>query len=225
MHEDEERRRAASGRQPRHRIFFMIVPFADHYRPLVDACRRVVEDRWGVQLVVASDRQDDHRLLEQCRAAHEPGACLPGGDHRGQPERHVRARCRVHRSAQWPFALLRESGAKPVLPADLRALLYIDYDLADAGLDDHLHQELRKNSQIRALIDDGNRARYVSPAQLRQQLPFRLDPTVIERLAAKFPTIEDWEVAQPSQVAAVLSKEDQDLAGPIIERIRRHRLP
>ncbi len=124
-----------------------------------------------------------------------------------------------------PFALLRERGASPVLPADLRALLYIDYDLADAELDEHLHRELRKNSQIRVLIDDANRARYMSPAQLRQQLPFRLDPTVIERLASQFPTVEDWELAQPSQVAAVLSKDDQDLVAPIIERIRRQRLP
>ncbi len=47
MREDEERRRAAPGHQPRHRIFFMIVPFADRYRPLVNACRRAIDGPLG----------------------------------------------------------------------------------------------------------------------------------------------------------------------------------
>jgi len=32
----------------------------------------VVEERWGAQLVVASDRQDDHRLLENVEQLMNP---------------------------------------------------------------------------------------------------------------------------------------------------------
>jgi hypothetical protein len=223
--EDEERRRAASGHQPRHRIFFMIAPFAERYRPLVSACRKLVEERWGAQLIVASDQQDDHRLLDNVELLMNQAHAFLAEITDANPNVMFELGAAFTDRHSRPFALLREHGASPALPADLRALLYIDYDLEDIALEEHLHQELRKNTQIRALIDDGNRARYLSPGQLRQHLPFTLDPTVIERLAARFPTVEDWEDAQHSQVAEVLGKDDQDLADPIIERIRRQRHP
>jgi hypothetical protein len=218
---EEERRRAADGSQPRHRIIFMITPFADRYQPLITACRAVVEERWGAQLVVASDQQADHRLLDNVELLMGQAHAFLAEVTHANPnvmfelgaaftERHTR-----------PFALLREHGATPELPADLRALLYIDYDLADADLLDHLERELRKNTQIRAIIDDTTRARYLSPGQLRQYLPFALDPVVIDRLARKFPTFEDWDTAEPGQVAAILPPGDQDLAVPVIDRIRR----
>ena len=225
MRENEERRRAASGRQPRHSIFFMITPFADRYHPLVNACRRVVEESWGAQLIVASDQQADHRLLENIELLMSQAHAFLAEITEANPNVMFELGAAFTDRHSRPFALMREHGASPALPADLRALLYIDYELGDARLADHLHAELRKNTQIRALVDDGNRARYLSPGQLRHHLPFTLDQTVIERLAARFPTIEDWEDAQPSQVAAILGKDDQDLANPIIERIRRQLHP
>lgn len=225
VREDDERRRAASGGQPRHRIFFMITPFADRYRPLVSACRGVVEGRWGAQLIVASDRQDDHRLLENVERlmsqAHgflaeiteaNPNVMFELGA--AFPERHSR-----------PFALLREHGASPVLPADLRGLLYIDYNPADPDLEENLDRALRKNSQIRALLDEGSPARFLSPAQLKAIVPIKLEQTVIERLATRFPTADDWADAQPAEVAEILGPDNQDFAGPLIERIRRQRHP
>jgi len=223
--EDEERRRAASGHQPRHLIFFMITPFAEKYHPLVSACRKVVEERWGAQLIVASDQQDDHRLLDNVELLMNQAHAFLAEITDANPNVMFELGAAFTDRHSRPFALLREHGASPALPADLRALLYIDYDLEDTALEEHLHQELRKNTQIRALIDDGNRARYLSPGQLREHLPFTLDPTIIERLAARFPTVEDWEDAQHNQVAEILGKDDQDLADPIIERIRRQRHP
>jgi len=223
--EEEERRRAASGHQPRHRIFFMITPFEKRYRPLVDACRKVVEERWGAQLIVASDRQDDHRLLENIELLMSQAHGFLAEITEANPNVMFELGAAFTDRHSRPFALLREHGASPALPADLNALLYIDYDLADTGLEQHLHQALRKNTQIRELVDNGNWARYLSPHQLRQRLPFTLDQTVIERLATRFPTVEDWEDAQHSQVAEILGSDDQDLAGPIIERIRRQRHP
>jgi molecular chaperone HtpG len=223
IREDEERRRAATGQQPRHRIIFMIAPFADRYRPLITACRTVTEERWGAQLIVASDQQDDHRLLDNVELLMNQAHAFLAEITDANPnvmfelgaaftDRHTR-----------PFALLREQGGNPDLPADLRALLYIDYKLTDPGLPDYLERELRKNTQIRALVDDTSYARYLAPDQLRHLVPFALDPVIIDRLAARFPTVEDWDTAQAGQVATILGPGDHDLAAPIIDRVRRHR--
>ncbi|MET8142143.1 ATP-binding protein [Sphaerisporangium sp. NPDC005288] len=219
LREDEERRRATTGRQPRHRIFFMITPFADHYRPLVQACRRVVEERWHAQLIVASDQQDDHRLLDNVELLMGQAHAFIAEITQANPNVMFELGAAFTDRHNRPFALLRERGVDPVLPADLRALLYIDYQMDDAGLEEHLHRELRKNTDIRSLVDDDGWARYLSPVRLRQLLPLVLDATIIERLAARFPTTADWESAETDHVAAILGKRDQDLAEPIITRV------
>jgi len=219
--EEDTRRRAASGAQPKHRIFFMITPFADRYRPLIAACRKVVEERWGAQLIIASDQQDDHRLLENLELLMRQAHAFIAEVTEGNPNVMFELGAAFTERYSRPFALLRERGASPALPADLRGMLWVDYEMEDPGLDEHLSQSLRKNSHIRALLDEGSPARFMAPGQLRALLPFSLDQTVIERLAARFPTADDWTEAQPADVAEILGPNDQDLAIPLLDRIRR----
>src|ERR1700722_6971233 len=219
--EEDTRRRAASGAQPKHRIFFMITPFADRYRPLIAACRKGGEERWGAQLIIASDQQDDPRLLENLELLMRQAHAFIAEVTEGNPNVMFELGAAFTERYSRPFALLRERGASPALPADLRGMLWVDYEMEDPGLDEHLSQSLRKNSHIRALLDGGSPARFMAPGQLRALLPFSLDQTVIERLAARFPTADDWTEAQPADVAEILGPNDQDLAIPLLDRIRR----
>lgn len=69
LNKERQRREAAQGRQrSAHRVMFLMTPFAAAYRPLEDALRRVVEDRWGCQLFLARDHHYDTLLLENVRA-------------------------------------------------------------------------------------------------------------------------------------------------------------
>ncbi|MEV4567666.1 ATP-binding protein [Nonomuraea sp. NPDC049419] len=221
MRREEERRRPTQ--RARHRIFFMITPFADRYTPLISACRRVVEERWKAQLIVASDQHADHRLLENVESLMSQAHGFLAEITHANPNVMFELGAAFAERHRRPFALLREQSQSPDLPADLRSLLYIDYTLDAADLDGHLNQELRKNTQIRELIDGAGWDSYVSPAKLRSIIPINLQQSVIERLATRFPTAEDWARATREDVAAILGKGDEDFADAILNRTQ-HKL-
>lgn len=213
----EQRRRALSGIQPRHRIFFMITPFSAKYAPTISACRRVVEDQWGCQLIVASDRQDDHRLLDNVehlmRQAHAFIAEVSEANPNVMFELGAAFADRHNR----PFVLLRQNEAHPPLPADLRSLLYVDYAPDSPALDEYLAQEMRKNTAIREILDAQGRAQYLSPRRLAEVIKVDLPSDVVERLANRFPTREDWSAADVAVVGEIL-RGDSDFATAILRR-------
>ena len=203
----------------------MITPFAERYRPLVAACRAMVEERWGAQLIVASDRQDDHRLLDNVELLMSQAHAFIAEVTEANPNVMFELGAAFAERHSRPFALLREHGASPALPADLRGMLYIDYDMDSPGLGEHLSRELRKNSHIRTLLDEGSPARYLSPDQLQSLSPVILDSAIYERLATQFPTAEDWADAEDVKVAEILGPNHQAFAKPLLDHIRQRLHP
>lgn len=219
--EQDARRRATAGPQPRHRIFFMITPFAEEYAPLIAACRQVVEERWGAQLVVASDWQEDPRLLENVvrlmSQAHAFIAEVTAANPNVMFELGVAFADQHNR----PFALLRKHDGSP-LPADLSGMLYINYDMSRTGVEDRLAEELRKNNVIRALLDAESWENYVSATQLKKLSPVSFDSeSICDRLADKFPTAEAWAKAEEPAVARILGSKYEKFAGGLIDVIRQ----
>jgi molecular chaperone HtpG len=218
--EQEARRRAALKVQT-HRIFFMMTPFADQYQPLIAACRQMIEVTWKSQLIVASDWQENPQLLENVvqlmSQAHAFIAEVTDGNPNVMFELGAAFADQHHR----PFALLRQRGIIP-LPVDLRGMLYIDYDIGRPDLEKHLNGELRKNKDIRALLDADSWENYVSADHLAELSPVRIsDHAIYERLAAEFPTAEAWDKAEESTVAKILGGKYAMFAGGMLEHIRQ----
>ncbi|KOU56873.1 hypothetical protein ADK57_40795 [Streptomyces sp. MMG1533] len=218
------RNRSGSGTRPDHRTFFMITPFADRYRPLIEACREVVEQRWGYQLVVASDQQEDHRLLDNLQILMHNADGFIAEITDSNPNVMFELGAAFTDRRDRPVVLLRENepvnGA--VLPADLRGLLYISYDLDSASLGEHLRAEMVKSKVIRELLKDGNHAVYISRQRLAKLLDaVNLPPKTLDELAARYPTAQDWLTAEVDEVGRLLGQKLQGLAGFIIEEVRR----
>lgn len=225
---EEERRRATSGPQPRHRIVFMITPFADKYRPLIEACRQTVEERWGCQLLVGSDRYDDPRLLENVRLqmsrAHAFIAEITHSNPNVMYELGVAHGTHTGR----PVIMLREddgSAEAPPVPADLRGMLYVSYRLGEqAELSEHLHQEARKTTSLRELVEGDGWATFLSPGMLATLIaPIALSQDVVKRLADRYPTMEDWSQARLEDVESLLGAEYADFAQLVASRVGRPR--
>ncbi|WP_170323967.1 ATP-binding protein [Cryptosporangium phraense] len=225
IEDEDRRRRALRGRPMKHRIFFMITPFADEFRPTIDACRRVVEDEWGCQLVVGNDRYDDHRVLENVETVMRQADAFIAEVTDANPNVMFELGAAFSDRHNRPFVLLRKTGTEPPLPADLRSLIYIDYDPVDGSVDQRLATEMRKHAMVQALLDAPDRAQYLSPRRLSVLLgpSLTLPPATIARLAARFPTREDWDSADVDTVADVLGDVDSDVAELILKRIRTRR--
>jgi hypothetical protein len=182
----------------------------------------VVEEMWGCQFIVGNDRHDDPRLLDNVeslmRQAHAFIAEITEANANVMFELGAAYNDRHNR----PFVLLRHSRSAPPLSADIRSLLYVDYDVEDVALDARLEREMRKNKEIDNLVK-ADRARYLPPASLTKVLGIELPGLTVERLAARYPTSEDWATADETTVADILGEEDRDFARAILNRIQRGR--
>ncbi|MCX5233824.1 ATP-binding protein [Streptomyces prunicolor] len=228
----DDRLRAAQGRsrataepsRSTHRSFFMITPFAPRYRPVIDACRELVEQQWGYELVVASERQEDHRLLDNVQVLMDGADGFIAEITDSNPNVMFELGAAFADRRERPVILLRESASAgaTALPADLQALLYIAYALDDPSLAEHLRAEMWKSRTLRALVGDSQHPRYVGAKLLTERIkPVVLAPETIDKLASRYRTTQDWLAAEPEEVAKLLKPEDQGLAPFIVDRARK----
>lgn len=226
---DAERRRirrqheenaARKGPGPRHRVLFMMTPFADDYRPLVDALREVVEDQWGCQLYVASDRQYDDRVFENVGRHMAQAHAFIAEVTDANPNVMFELGAAKYDLHQRPIVLLRKADSGMKLPADLHGHIYINYaDTGDLSLEGHLAREMRKNHTLASLLDDAEREHYLSPRELKRLTRFpQLPDEAFVRLTERFPTREQWRHVGPEDVRAHLGDEG-DLAPAFIKRV------
>lgn len=214
---EERKRRQKAVPEPRHRVFFLMTPFADHYGDLRDALRDLFEDQWGCELAIASDRTYEDRIVDNLRI-HMDRACAflaevsdgnpnvmyeLGAVHLLHPERPV---VLLHRGAP--------PGDKVKLPADLEGAIYLDYGkLPDRPLRERLGEELRKHEKIRRIIDDTQRERLMSLERLKAACArFNFPGGTFDRLRRAFPTGADWRQAAATDIAGHLDGDDRDFA-------------
>lgn len=217
------RSRPGTGSRPDHRSFFMITPFSDHYRPLVEACRDVVEHNWGCELVLASDRQEADRLLDNVQVLMDAADGFIAEITDANPNVMFELGAAFTDRRDRPVVLLREktSSGGSAVPADLQSMLYIDYLLDDGSLAEHLRSEMWKSLAIREVVG-AQPARYISRRRLAELItPIALPAKVLDELTARYRTAQDWLAAQPEDVGRLLERKDQDLAPIIINKIRR----
>lgn len=207
--------------RPTHPTIFMITPFADRYAPLVAACRRALERR-GCELVVASDRHEDLRLLENVRVLMDGASGFIAEVTEANPNVMFELGAALADRRDRPVLLLRENGlaVNGTLPADLRGLLYLTYDSGDTELAQHLGDAMARTSAMQDLLEDESRLHFVSPETIAERLGAVILPDEkLSALARRFPTAEAWQAAEVEDVARILGAEHEDLAPYVLRKM------
>jgi molecular chaperone HtpG len=114
----------------------------------------------------------------------------------------------LHARSDKPVALLcrqPEGDIKPLLPADLRAFLYLNYqnDATPEALAALLAVELKKNAKLAALLA-GEREHFLSARgmmEIIKGLGFSVGEKQAQALSASFPTLQCWHTATTDAVA------------------------
>jgi molecular chaperone HtpG len=222
--EREKLRPKKGGSKPRYLIFFMMAPFHDTYKSLIETVREVIEDRLGCQLVVASDRQYGERIIDNVRAHIERAHVFIAEVTEANPNVMFElgaVRFDLHNR---PIILLRrddKADKTQTLPVDLQGTIYLNYDNPEGKtLADYLEEKLNRIDKIKTLLDNPDRERYLSPKQLKALSRFtHLPDTFFQNSAERYPTQEAWQRAKEEDIKTLLG-EESDLAGAFLRRIR-----
>ncbi|RRR69700.1 MAG: hypothetical protein EI684_14900 [Candidatus Viridilinea halotolerans] len=208
--------------EPKHLIFFLMTPMGEAYQPFIETVREVVENRFGCQLFIASDRQYRDTVGENVyHHMHQAHAFLAEVTD-ANPNVMYELGIARHDLRERPIVLLRRNEQQQ-LPADLHGRIYISYsDVHGEELANHLESQLRTDQRIKALIERSGRERYISPKFLMAatRLP-NIDQRIWHNLADKYPTKEAWSNATEKQVANALPREEADMAEIILRRVKQ----
>jgi len=220
---ERERAKPKFEDQPRHRTFFLMTPFDEAYGSLIDALRTVVEDEWGCQLFVASDRQYEDLILENVRRHMEQADAFIAEVTTANPNVMFELGAVRFEQRGRPIILLRSTNSvpTPALPADLHGLIYIDYgNIKDRSLSEYLREEMYRNQALKSLVDSTDKEHYISLRELRRLSGFsHWHETVFQRLTERFHTKEMWKKTTEADLRPLLG-EDADLADAFLKRIR-----
>jgi hypothetical protein len=202
-----------------HRIFYTMLPDHPDYQPLVATLREVVEDRWGCQLLLASDRHYGENMLDNVRAHLEQASAFIAEVTAADPNVMFELGAVRFYLHHLPILLLAQSAAR--LPKDLQGHILIEYDnISVDNLADYLDEQMQRNDSVKRLLDDSVRERYLSAAQLKRLSRFKhLSNQVFQNLAEHYPTQEAWLHVSEADIKPYLGRDD-DLAGALIKRVR-----
>lgn len=205
----------------KHRIFFLMFPF-NGYGELETALRTVIEDRWGCQLYIASDRQWEDTLWGNIRAHMDQADAFIAEISEATPNVMFELGAVAYQMGERPTLLLRDAAleGKQKVPADLRGFIYLDYgERGERSLEEYLEDQMRRKDGIRLLLD-GERERYLSPRKLRALSRFpHIPDTVFQTLADRYPSRESWQFVNDADIRRELGT-DADLATVLIQRIK-----
>lgn len=215
---------------PAPKAVFVMIPFNGQYGELIDPLRYLLEDLWGCQLYLASDRKFEDRILDSVRAhidrAHlfiaeltesnpnvmfELGAVF--GGRRGRPVVNLfRAKA-------------TDGSERRQLPADLGSMIYVDYSsVLGKGIEavaTFLDRELRKDDDVKRFLALDGFARYVSHRKIIKACQGILSEREIHAICDALPTEEHWKTVSDAQLIPLLAKENGDAAYLVISRVRK----
>ncbi|MBN9524211.1 hypothetical protein J0H58_37820 [bacterium] len=87
-----------------------------------------------------------------------------------------------------------------------------------------MNKELRKSEAIRAMLEQGEREKFIPVVRLKLWArPMTLPDTAYETLGRKFPTAATWEKTKPAHVYEVLEEFglDADDAEALLKKVRK----
>jgi molecular chaperone HtpG len=221
---EREKQLSQENPKPRHLIFFMMTPVDDSYNSLIDTMREVIEDRLSSQLVVASDRQLGERIIDNARAFMEKAHVFIAEVTETNPNVIFDLGAVHFDLRNRPIILLRhdeQADKIQSLPVVLQGTIYLNYDNPEGKtLADYLEEKLLRTHEIKTLLDNPDKERYLSPKQLKVLSRFsHLPDTFFQNLAECYPTQEAWKRANEKDIKSLLG-EEADLASALLKRIQ-----
>lgn len=224
LEKEREELRNQKGRkdETRHLIFFLMTPFDSAYRPFIETVRDVVENRFGCQLFVASDRQYQDTIIDNVRYHMDQAHAFIAEVTDANPNVMLELGAARFDLRERPIVLMRRNN-KQQLPVDLRGWIYVNYeDKTGQELADYLETQLRSDHRIISVLNKKGRELYISPKFLEQivRLP-QIEGKTWQLLAEKYPTREMWEQASEETVKSLLGQDNEDMASVVLNRIHK----
>ena len=186
-----------------------MMPFGPGYDVLEAALRQVFEDDpYNFQVILARDRTIRRDLFENVKAHMQMVHGFVADVSELNPNVMLELGITEVDAGRRPVVILRRQ-ASADLPADLRGLLYIEYELPTASepagigpLADLLREKLRTIEAVDALRQHRT-ARYLSTTYVKKHLSrIQWTDAELDTLCKAFPTIEVLEAADQAEIKA-----------------------
>jgi HSP90 family molecular chaperone len=209
-----------------HLTFMMVVPFKEKYAPVISAVRSLVEDDWSAELLIASDRKFEDRILDSINRhiALADGFFVELSE--ANPNVMFEFGCIIAARRGRPIVQLastsfQNAGSSQVfLPADLQGMIYVDYgDLTGDKLIKSLNSGARADVALNELLSSPARGMYISKTKMRA-LARILPLEICERLCRDFPTSTSWKTTSLKDFTGRLPEEYRSFAEQLLLEIR-----
>jgi hypothetical protein len=192
-----------------HVSLFVMMPFGSDYNVLEAALRQVFEDDpYNFQVIVARDRTIRRNLFENVKAHMQMVHGFVADVSDLNPNVMLELGITEVDAGRRPVVILRRQGSAE-LPADLRGLLYVEYELPAASeperiahLVAQLREKLRTIEDVEVLCHHRT-ARYLSATYVKKHLSrIQWTDAELDTLCKTFPTIEALETADQAEIKA-----------------------
>jgi len=226
--EDLEKQRQAmqknqnEGKKPKHLIFFLMTPLDNTYQQFIETVREVIENHFGCQLFIASDKQYEDTVIENVRYHMDQAHAFMAEVTDANPNVMFELGAARFDLRERPIVLMRKN-SNQYLPVDLQGRIYVDYGEKEGQeLAEYLETQLRADERIKPLLNKTGRERYISPKFLKEisKMQF-LEDKIWQTLAEHYPTKEAWQTASVDRVQEIFGKENADLAEVGLKRIKQ----
>jgi len=226
--EDLEKQRQAmqknqkEGKNPKHLIFFLMTPLENTYQPFIETVREVIENHFGCQLFVASDKQYEDTVIENVRYHMDQAHAFMAEVTDANPNVMFELGAARFDLRERPIVLMRKNNNQD-LPVDLQGRIYVDYGEKEGQeLAEYLDTQLRADERIKPLLNKTGRERYISPKFLKAVTKMQyLEDKIWQTLAEQYPTKEAWQTASVDRVKENFGQENADLAEVVLNRIKQ----
>jgi molecular chaperone HtpG len=192
-----------------HVSLFVMMPFGPEYDVLEAALRQLFEDDpYNFQVILARDRTIRRNLFENVKAHMQMVHGFVADVSDLNPNVMLELGITEADAGRRPVVILRRQGSQD-LPADLRGLLYVEYELPaanESGRIAHLVALLREKLRTIEAVDElrhPRTARYLSATYVNKRLSrVPLTDAELDTLCKAFPTIEALEAADQAEIKA-----------------------
>jgi hypothetical protein len=192
-----------------HVSLFVMMPFGSGYAVLEAALREVFEDDpYNFQVILARDRTLHRNLFENVKVHMQMVHGFVADVSDLNPNVMLELGITEDDAGRRPVVILRRQGSAEI-PADLRGLLYIEYELPAASDSDriaHLVALLRDKLRTIEAVDalrQHRTARYLSATYVQKRLSrIQWTEAELDTLCKAFPTIEALEAADQAEIKA-----------------------
>lgn len=209
----------------RHSVFFMITPFAERYRATIEHIRSVVEDKWGAELLIASDLKLDDRIIDSIRQHVDMADGFIVEVSEANPNvmfelGYIFERKRSRPIINLASSHMQSSGESRLsLPSDIQGMIYVDYkDSSGDALCELFDAEAKKDPRVNAILNRAGRLRFVSARKVNGVIKV-LSMAVCKVLASEFPTADDWKSAKSESFSHLLPVEYRAMADILLKRM------